>query len=353
MLLGVVKSSPVNQRIVSLFLTLLLFVVSLAVIAVAGSYLTRTADKLADLSGWGEALFGAVFLGSITSLPGIITSVTTAYANHPQLAVSNAIGGIAAQTMFLAIADMAYRKANLEHASASLENLMQGVLLLGLLSTILIGVNGPAISLFHISPFSLLLLLMYAGGFRLISRAQNQPMWKPLITTHTVKDEPEKETLKNSSLPRMALRFGVLAVLVAVSGYGVAQAGIGLVEQTTLSEGFVGNVLTAVATSTPELVVSVAAIRQRALNLAVSNIIGGNTFDVLFVAFADMAYLEGSILQAVGQAQTFTIALTMLMTSVLILGLLVREKHGIARIGWESVLIVLLYLLGNLFVYFA
>jgi cation:H+ antiporter len=41
------------------------------VIAVFGSLMTRTADQLADATGLGEALMGAVFLGGSTSIPGI------------------------------------------------------------------------------------------------------------------------------------------------------------------------------------------------------------------------------------------------------------------------------------------
>ncbi|SDY10085.1 hypothetical protein [Citreimonas salinaria] len=35
-----------------------------------------------------------------------------------RLAFSNSVGGIAAQTLFLAVADMFYRKNDLEHAAA-------------------------------------------------------------------------------------------------------------------------------------------------------------------------------------------------------------------------------------------
>lgn len=43
----------------------------------------------------GEALMGGIFLGGVTSLSGIITSVTAAAGDHADLAVSNALGGIA------------------------------------------------------------------------------------------------------------------------------------------------------------------------------------------------------------------------------------------------------------------
>ena len=88
-------------------------------IAVAGTRLAGVADTLADRTGMGEIIAGAVFVGGSTSLPGIITSMTTAAEDHPGLAIGNAVGGLTAQTAFLAIADLAYRRANLEHAAAS------------------------------------------------------------------------------------------------------------------------------------------------------------------------------------------------------------------------------------------
>lgn len=336
----------------SLSLAIPIFIISAIVIAIAGARLAKTADQLADLTGWGEAIFGAIFLGGTTSLPGIITSVVAAYNNHPQLAISNAIGGIAAQTLFLAIADMAYPKINLEHAAASFANLMQGLLLIGLLSVVMVGMAGPEVSFLHTSPFSLLIVVLYIAGSKMIAKAKDEPMWKPKQTIATVEDEQDQENMKHLSMKKVVLKFAVMAVIVGAAGFAVAKAGIVIADKTGLSESFVGGIFTAVATSLPELIVSIAAVRQKALTLAVGNIIGGNTFDVLFVAFADVAYTEGSILHAIGNEQVYLIGLTILMTSTLILGLLHREKKGIGKIGWESFMIVLLYLAGNAFLFF-
>jgi len=120
-----------------IFVTVALFIGFACIIAIAGYELVKYADKLADITGIGEALFGAILLGAITSLAGIITSVTAALQSHPHLAISNAMGGIAAQTLFLALVDISYRKANLEHSSASYANLLVGLLLIIMLSFIL------------------------------------------------------------------------------------------------------------------------------------------------------------------------------------------------------------------------
>jgi len=225
-------------------------------------------------------------------------------------------------------------------------------ILLFLAATVGIAIAGPRKTMFHIHPISILLLVLYVLGTRLIAISRNRPMWQPRLTKDTIRDVPNQQNLAQLSLPRVVILFAVLALVVGAAGYIVAQAGIAIAQETGLSESLVGALFTAIATSLPELIVPIAAVRQKALTLAVSNIIGGNTFDILFVAFADMAYFKGSILHAVTTNQVYLIGLTMLMTSILILGLLYREKQGIAKIGWESVLIMAVYLAGNAFLFF-
>jgi cation:H+ antiporter len=322
-----------------------LFILAAAVIGSAGFYLTRYADKLADRTGLGEAITGALFLGGVTSLSGIITSVTAASTGHPELSASNAIGGIAAQTAFLAIADIAYRRSNLEHAAASLPNIMQGVLLLGLLSIVLMIGFLPSVTLFAVHPVTPLLFLLYIWGLRLMRNARKMPMWRPKRTSKTVEDVPDEDS-KREPLGRTIFLFTSLALLIAVAGYVVARCGIRIAEGTPLSESIVGSLFTAVSTSLPELFVAIMAVRQNALTMAVSNIIGGNSFDVLFFAVSDIAYRGGSLYHDAGERVFYIITLTLLMTAVLILGMLVRERQGVGGIGWESAAVLFLFLAG-------
>ncbi|MEM1251846.1 MAG: sodium:calcium antiporter [Cyanobacteria bacterium P01_H01_bin.21] len=329
----------------SLSTSIPLFCIAAIVIAFVGTRLTRVADRLADKTGWGEAIVGAVILGGSTSLPGIITSVSTAYQGYAELAVSNAVGGIAAQTAFLAVADIVYRKANLEHAAASVANLLQGTLLVTLLAIPVVAYAGPDIAWLGVHPATLLLVAGYCFGIRLVSQARQEKMWMPKETERTVLDVPE-ELVSNVSLRSLAIQFVVLASLVAVAGYAIAESGVAIANQTGLSESLVGTLLTAVATSIPELVTTIAAVRCGALSLAVGGIIGGNCFDLLFIACSDIAYRSGSIYSAITARQIFIMGLTILMTGVLLIGLLKREKYGFAKIGFESLLILLFYIMG-------
>ncbi|MFC3230989.1 sodium:calcium antiporter [Marinibaculum pumilum] len=320
---------------------LALFLAASLLVLGAGVHLTRLADRLADMTGWGEAIVGGVILGAVTSLSGGVTSVSAAAGGHAELAVSNAVGGIAAQTVFLVVADWSYRRVNLEHAAASLPNMINGVTLIAMLAIPLLARQVAPATFWGIHPASFMLFAVYAGSIALARRSREQPMWRPLRTRETREDVPDDEDSGRSPW-RVAAMVAVLGLLVGGAGYVIAQTGLVIASRTDLSEGIVGTLLTSVATSTPELVTTVAAVRRGALTLAFGGIVGGNTFDVLFTAFADLAY-PGSIYHAMTGEQVFVILLTIVMTTVLLLGLIQRERHGLANIGFESVLLLLLY----------
>lgn len=124
-----------------------------------------------------------------------------------------------------------------------------------------------------------------------VLRREHQ-LWFPLETGETERDVPHEES--GPSTLRLWSLFAPWAVLTGVSGWVIARAGTSISMHTGLPETLVGALFTAISTSLPELVTSVAAVRQGSPTLAAGGIIGGNAFDVLFLAFADIAYRPGS-----------------------------------------------------------
>ena len=94
------------NRLALISLGALALVAALAAILSAGRALVRTADELADRTGMGEAVAGALLLGAVTSLPGIATTIIGSVRQDAEFALANPIGGIAVQTVWLAIADL-------------------------------------------------------------------------------------------------------------------------------------------------------------------------------------------------------------------------------------------------------
>ena len=319
------------------------FAAAVAVVILCGLRATALADVIADRTRLGEAIIGATLLGAATSLAGTVVSVTAAGSGDASFAVSNAIGGIAAQTLFLAVADVVYRRGNLEHAAADLTSLFQCVVLIGMLCLPLAAMTGPEVAVAGLHPASVVLFVVYAVSVRVSAQMRAQPMWRPTKTSLTRQDTPDEADARDHAATGPLLRFGVLVALMGVAGWVISQVGAELILRYSLSSSLVGALITAVVTSLPELVTTLAAVRRGALQLAMGGIIGGNTFDVLFLVLSDVAYREGSIYHAMGADDVFWIVVGMLMTTALLAGLILRQRQGPAGIGWESGLLFVIY----------
>lgn len=330
-----------------MWLNIAVFSVAGGIIAWVGTQLAGLADRFADRTGLGEALAGTVFLGLVTSLPGLATSVTAALDGRAALAISNALGGIAVQTAFLGLADLSYRKANLEHAVASIQNMIQIVLLVLLLSLVLMALSGPRIDLGPVHPITPLILVSSFLGLFIVYRSGELPMWRPRHTLETVPDVAD-ESAKHENLPVLCAKLGAAALVVLIAGIAVARSTAVIADRTGLSESVAGALLSGVVTSLPELVTTLAAVRRGALTLAVGDIVGGNFFDVLFLVAVDIAYFSGSVyhVQGVGGREVFFTALIILLNMILLLGMFYRQKGGPGNVGWESILMLLAYVGG-------
>ena len=321
------------------------FCLAALVVFVGGLRMTALADRLADRTGLGEAIAGAALLGVATSLSGTIVSITAAFDGQPSLAFSNSIGGIAVQTAFLAVADLTYRKANLEHAAAELANIFQALVLIGLLTLPLFALVLPEVTLFAVHPVSFLIPTVYAVSLVASRTVRERPMWQPVSTADTRRDKPEKEDRKarSETTTRLIVTFAALMIVMGVAGWAIAKFAAEVTLRLDFSASLVGALATAVVTSLPELVTTLAAVRRGALQLAVGGIIGGNTFDTLFLTAADISYREGSLYHDAGTADYFWIVTAILMTVVLMAGLIMRERQGLAGIGLESVALLTIY----------
>ncbi|WP_397544074.1 sodium:calcium antiporter [Roseovarius salis] len=327
----------------SLAAYLTVFALAAGVILLAGTAITGMADRIADRTGLGEAVTGGLLLGAATSLSGTIVSITSALDGRASLAFSNGIGGIAAQTAFLALADVIYRRANLEHAAADLANLFQSALLVLMLAVPVAAHVTPEISFWAVHPASAVLVGMYIAGAYASVGVRRRPMWTARRTRETRHDAPDDSGDAAKPALHLLLPFGGLMLILGIAGWAVARSGAEISDRLGLSSALVGALMTAVVTSLPELVTTLAAVRRRALQLAVGGIIGGNTFDVLFLTLSDIAYREGSLYHAIGAADLFWVIVGQMMAGILLLGLILRERRGPANIGWESLCLLLLY----------
>ena len=107
---------------------------------------------------------------------------------------------------------------------------------------------------------------------------------------------------------------------------------------------FAATVLAA-ATSLPELSTGLASVRNGDYQLAMSDIFGGNAF--LPVLFLLATLLSGkSVLPQTQSTDIYLTALGMLLTIVYATELLFRPGRRIARMGVDSLVVLVLYVIG-------
>lgn len=91
---------------------LLMFVLLGGVIVVTGSYATVLADKIALSTNLGRTFVGGLLLAAMTSLPEVITSVSSARLGAYDMIVGNILGSNLFNLGIIFIADLLYREGS-------------------------------------------------------------------------------------------------------------------------------------------------------------------------------------------------------------------------------------------------
>lgn len=156
------------------------------------------------------------------------------------------------------------------------------------------------------------------------------------------------------SLPWLAVQFAACAGLIAVAGFVLSRSADALGDAHGWGRGWVGLALPGTVTSLPEIAVTLAVLRLRALDLAIANLLGSNLFNIAVLAVDDAAYLRGPLLADAAPAHAGTAVAGMMMTGLVIIGLVMRPQGRVLRVAsWVSVGLVAAYGLGAALIFLA
>ncbi|MCP4454719.1 MAG: sodium:calcium antiporter, partial [Planctomycetes bacterium] len=112
------------------------------------------------------------------------------------------------------------------------------------------------------------------------------------------------------------------------------------------NESFVGTLFVAFVTSLPEMVVTIAAVRIQALDMAVGNVLGSNLFNTVIIAVDDLFYLPGPLLADVEQSHIVSALIAILMTGVVVVSLFYRTRRMRHVVSWSGLTLIALYILN-------
>jgi cation:H+ antiporter len=148
------------------------------------------------------------------------------------------------------------------------------------------------------------------------------------------------------TLAKAVSRYVAAAVVLVAAAAWLPAAGVDVARETGLEESFVGSLFIAISTSLPEIVVSIAAARLGAFDMAVGNLFGSNLFNIAVLAIDDILYTRGSLLAAVAPVHLVSLTTAIIMTGIAVVGLTYRASRKRYRLSWESLGLVAAYVIG-------
>lgn len=317
----------------------LIFLLSAAIVVIAASKLAEYSDVIAVRTRLGGLLVGTIFLAAATSLPELITAISSFRIGAPDLAVGNFLGSNMVNILLLALIDLAYHQVPLLRQMAITHTLtaVLGTLLM-LIATISLTAR-IGVTIAWVGVDSLLLIALYFGGVWLIQqRSQTTAVAgsaKPVVV------DPDFPTFR-----RGLLGFSGAALVLVLVVPQLVRSSVEIAEITGLGESFVGTSLLSVVTSLPELIAAAAAVRIGAFDLAVGNLFGSSVFNMLGLGVVDFFYREGSLLETVDPVFALVGLLGLLLTNMALMANLARIERRILFIEIDVFAIILVYFGG-------
>ena len=318
-----------------------------SVIVYAGTRLCKYGDIIAEKTGFGGTWIGVVLLASVTSLPELVTGISSVtYAGVPDIAIGNVIGACVFNMLILAILDAIYRPMPV--LSKALQgNILSAGFGIFLLSTVAISLvlGNRIFPLGWIGLYSPLFVFIYFVAMKLVYLYERKQV------SVFIKEMAVELKYEDISVKTAILKFSINAVFVVVAAVFLPKVGEGIAESTGLGQTFVGSIFIAIVTTIPEVVVSIAAVRIGAIDLAMGNLFGSNIFNIFILAIDDFFFIKGPILSLVNQNHIISALFAVAMTSTAIIGLTYRAEKRTLFLALDSIVIMLLYVVNLMSLY--
>lgn len=333
----------------SLLVLFFIFAVAAAVVWFAGIHLANTTDILSRRFKFGEALGGVIVLAVVTNLPEIAITISAAVGNKLELAIGNILGGIALQTVILVLLDAigVGKKYTLTSQQSALTPVLEGVLVIAMLTIVVMGHQLPQhLILARVTPSGFLILLIWIVGVYLIGKARSGLPWQlkgPPLPKIESKNQADQETIPSTR--HILLVFVLAALATLAGGFALEESGDAIASKIGLSGIVFGATVLAAATALPEVSTGLASIKLKDYSLAVSDIFGGNAF--LPVLFPLVVLISGNaVLPTAHKADIYLTGLGILLTTVYLIGFLFRPTYQLARMGLDSLVVIVMYAVG-------
>jgi cation:H+ antiporter len=285
-----------------------------------------------------------VLLAAVTSLPELITGISAVtIADVPDIAIGSLLGSCVFNLALLVILDFLYREESV-YSKAHQGHVLSagfGIVVIGFVGfSVLESTVSILPPLGHIGAYTPVIIISYLLATRTVFRYERDHRAEFV--------EEATEEMPDITVQTAAMRYAVAALFVIAAGALLPVIGDQMATEMGWKHSFVGTLLIAIATSAPELVVTITALRLGALNMAIGNLLGSNLFNIAIVSVVDLLYLKGPILSNVTSVHAVSAMSAMIMTGIFIIGLFYRARTRLYRtVGWASLILFSVYLINS------
>jgi len=316
------------------------FIISAALIVVAANFLAKYGDTIAIRTGMSGMFVGILLMAAATSLPELLTSLSSVRQNTPNIAAGNLLGSNAFNMLMLAILDITHRSQRILRSAAK-RHALTGSLAVLMIGLVLFFLDADIdFKLGWVGIDSLIIMAAYVVSVKIIS-----------VETKT---ETKTETEIPPGTPKLWVGIvGFMAaagVLVFVTPVMVSSS-TEIAVITGLGTSFIGTTLVALVTSLPEAVTTIAAIRIGASDMAIGNLFGSNMFNMFAIGFTDLFYLDGQFLSIIDPSFVLVGMIGLLMTTIGLVGNLAKLEKRILSMEVDATVLFILYFAGMFLLY--
>lgn len=317
-----------------------IFIGCMLAILGGGRALTKAAAQIAAHTGLGHVFIGTFLLAATTSLPEVATEAAAASMGLADIALGDLFGSNIFNMTIIAVSGLAVGCGSLL-AVASKTHIITGTfgMLLSAIAALSI-LTRPNIGFLGVGIGVWVIVGVYALGFRFLREKSGDD---PIVSEGKV---------ERAVSPRRVWGqyFGAAAVVI-IAAIFLSKAADVIAETTGLGGTFIGTTLVAATTSFPELVTTMAAVRLRAVDLALANVLGSNIFNMTILLVSDLFFRGGYILSVGSQTHAITALVGLILSGLVVLLLSTPVTRRFGRLSLEAVILIGVYLVGTLLVF--
>jgi cation:H+ antiporter len=309
------------------------FFIASAFIVASGFKIAKYGDVIAEKTGLGKAWVGLILMASITSLPELITGISSVtMVGAPDIALGDIMGSCVYNLVILAVMDALNKDVPIFKRAYKGHFLSSGfAVVLIAVPVISIMFQGYMPSIGHVGLYTPIIIVLYLVGLKTVYNSEKAAISEYVDTT------VEALEYEGISLKSAIVHYVINAVVIVLAATWLPFIADGLAETTGLGGSFVGTVFVAMTTSLPEVAVSIAAVRLGAHDMAIANMLGSNMFNVVILAVDDIFYTAGPLFADVSESHALTGLMAIVMTAVVVIGLAYpKDKKVFGRLGWDT-----------------